>query len=132
MKKKYFKFLLFLIFCFLGRAISQTCGGSFGAPIFIEDFGRVNNSFQTISPALVPPAFTNYIYSSTFPPNDGRYTISNTTEYLSWGWQNSLDHTNDPSGTYGNMLVVNADYTPGEFSRNFSRKWESTIFIFFR
>ena len=51
------------------------------------------------------------------PPNDGYYTISNTTEYLPWGWQKSLDHTNDPSGTYGNMLVVNADYTPGEFYR---------------
>ena len=33
------------------------------------------------------------------PPNDGYYTISNTTEYLPWGWQKSLDHTNDPSGT---------------------------------
>lgn len=51
------------------------------------------------------------------PPNDGYYTISNTTEYLPWSWQKSLDHTNDPSGTYGNMLVVNADYSPGEFYR---------------
>ena len=117
MKKKYFKFLLFLILCFSVRVISQTCGGSFGAPIFVEDFGRVNNSYQTVSPALVSPAFTNYIYSSVMPPNDGYYTISNTTEYLPWGWQKSLDHTNDPSGTYGNMLVVNADYTPGEFYR---------------
>ena len=66
------------------------------------------------------------------PPNDGYYTISNTTEYLLGVGKKSLDHTNDPSGTYGNMLVVNADYNPGEFSRNFSRKWESTIFIFFR
>jgi hypothetical protein len=122
-EKKYFKFFLFLILCFSVRVISQTCGGSFGAPIFVEDFGRVNNSYQTVSPALVSPAFTNYIYSSVMPPNDGYYTISNTTEYLPWGWQKSLDHTNDPSGTYGNMLVVNADYSPGEFSRNFSRKW---------
>lgn len=117
MKKKYFKFLLFLILCFSVRVISQTCGGSFGAPIFVEDFGRVNNSYQTVSSALVSPAFTNYIYSSVMPPNDGYYTISNTTEYLPWGWQKSLDHTNDPSGTYGNMLVVNADYRPGEFYR---------------
>ena len=111
MKKKYFKFLLFLIFCFLGRAISQTCGGSFGAPIFIEDFGRVNNSNQTISPALVSPAFTNYIYSSVMPPSDGYYTISNTTEYLPWGWQKSLDHTNDPSGTYWYVMEIDGHYT---------------------
>jgi hypothetical protein len=48
-----------------------------------------------ISPALVPPAFTNYIYSPKIPPDDGYYTITNSTEYLSWGWQKSLDHTND-------------------------------------
>lgn len=81
MKKKYFKFLLFLILCFSVRVISQTCGGSFGAPIFVEDFGRVNNSYQTVSPALVSPALTNYTYTSTFAPKDGEYTIANTTEY---------------------------------------------------
>ncbi len=80
---------------------------------FRRRFWRVNNSYQTVSPALVSPAFTNYIYSSVMPPSDGYYTISNTTEYLPWGWQKSLDHTNDPSGTYGNMLVVNADYSAG-------------------
>ena len=115
--KNFFRFSLILSLIFFGKASSQVCGGSFGAPIFVEDFGRVNNSYQTVSPALVSPAFTNYIYSSVMPPNDGYYTISNTTEYLPWGWQKSLDHTNDPSGTYGNMLVVNADYTPGEFYR---------------
>lgn len=130
--KNFFRFSLILSLIFFGKASSQVCGGSFGAPIFVEDFGRVNNSYQTVSPALVSPAFTNYIYSSVMPPNDGYYTISNTTEYLPWGWQKSLDHTNDPSGTYGNMLVVNADYTPGGFSRNFSRKWESSLFVFSR
>ena len=110
--------VLFLLAMFLSNRINaQVCGGSFGAPIFTEDFGRVNNSYQTISPALQSPAFTNYNYSSVMPPNDGDYTISNTTEYLPWGWQKSLDHTNDAPGTYGNMLVVNADYTPGEFYR---------------
>lgn len=102
---------------FSGRISSQVCGGSFGAPIFTEDFGSVLSSDQTISPALVPPAFTNYNYSPVMPPIDGDYTISNTTEYLNWGWQKSMDHTNDALGTYGNMLVVNADYTPGEFYR---------------
>ena len=115
--KNFFRFSLIFSLIFIGKLNAQVCGGSFGAPIFVEDFGRVNNSYQTVSPALVSPAFTNYIYSSVMPPNDGYYTISNTTEYLPWGWQKSLDHTNDPSGTYGNMLVVNADYSPGEFYR---------------
>lgn len=115
--KKYIKLLLVLALFFSGKWNAQVCGGSFGAPIFTEDFGSVSNSFQTISPALVAPAFTNYIYSPIMPPNDGYYTISNSTEYLSWGWQKSSDHTNDTPGTYGNMLIVNADYTPGEFYR---------------
>ena len=110
-------FFLLLFLLFLNKFSAQTCGGSFGAPIFTEDFGSVTTPLQMISPALVPPAFTNYVYSPKIPPDDGYYTITNSTEYLSWGWQKSLDHTNDAPGTYGNMLLVNASYTPGEFYR---------------
>ena len=110
-------FFLLLFLLFLNKFSAQTCGGSFGAPIFMEDFGSVTTPLQMISPALVPPAFTNYVYSPKIPPDDGYYTITNSTEYLSWGWQKSLDHTNDAPGTYGNMLLVNASYTPGEFYR---------------
>ncbi len=115
------KFLtnFFIIFLtgFSIQVFSQLCGGTFGAPIFLETFGTVNSPVQVISPPLTYPASTSYNFRSVFPPNDGEYTISNTTEYLSWGWQKSLDHTIDASGTYGNMLVVNASYTPGEFYR---------------
>ena len=111
------KFFLLVFVLFLSKFSAQLCGGSFGAPIFTEDFGSVSSSFQVISPALQSPAFTNYAYSSTFPPDDGEYTISNSTEYSAWGWQKSADHTNDAFGRYGNMLVVNASYTPGEFYR---------------
>ncbi len=111
------RFFLLLFLLFLSRFSAQSCGGSFGAPTFTEDFGSVTTPLQVISPALVSPAFTNYIYSPVIPPIDGYYTISNTTEYPIWAWQKSLDHTNDATGTYGNMLIVNADFTPGEFYR---------------
>ena len=111
------KFFLLVFVLFLSKFSAQLCGGSFGAPIFMETFGSVTNSWQVISPALVSPASTNYIYKSSYPPNDGEYTIANFSGYLPWAWQDSPDHTNDLSGTYGNMLVVNADYTPGEFYR---------------
>jgi gliding motility-associated-like protein len=115
--KGFIKILLILILLSLNQFNAQVCGGSFGAPIFTEDFGSVSSSFQTVSPALQSPAFTNYTYSSIFPPDDGEYTIANSTEYSAWGWQKSTDHTADAIGRYGNMLVVNASYTSGEFYR---------------
>ena len=83
--------------------------------IYVKSQTNSCTAVATSAVLFIPNAFT--------PNHDGYYTISNTTEYLPWGWQKSLDHTKDPSGTYGNMLVVNADYSTGEFSRNFSRKW---------
>ena len=74
-------FFLLLFLLFLNKFSAQTCGGSFGAPIFTEDFGSVTTPLQMVSPALVPPAFTNYIYSPKIPPDDGYYTITNSTEY---------------------------------------------------
>ena len=62
-------FFLLLFLLFLNKFSAQTCGGSFGAPIFTEDFGSVTTPLQMISPALVPPAFTNYIYSPKIPPS---------------------------------------------------------------
>lgn len=116
-RKGLIKILLILVLLSLNQFSSQVCGGSFGAPIFTEDFGSVSSSSQTVSPALQSPAFTNYTYSSTFPPDDGEYTISNSTEYSAWSWQRAADHTADAFGRYGNMLVVNASYTSGEFYR---------------
>lgn len=113
------KFFLLLFVLFLSKFSAQLCGGSFGAPIFMETFGSVTNSWQVISPALVSPASTNYIYKSSYPPNDGEYTIANFTGInIGWAWVNSADHTDDGSGKYGNMLIVNADEnTAGEFYR---------------
>ncbi|MGC4130413.1 MAG: gliding motility-associated C-terminal domain-containing protein [Bergeyella sp.] len=100
-----------------GFFFSQSCGGSFGDPVFTEDFGSVTSPSRVISPALVYPAYTSYAYYNGFPPNDGQYTITNYTGGSGWSWGSYYDHTNDAPGRYGNMLVVNADYTPGEFYR---------------
>lgn len=117
MLKKCLRLFFFLLLFLSNEFNSQSCGGTFGSPVFLETFGSVNSSAQVTSPALVAPAYSSYIYRSVFPPDDGEYTIANTTEYLSWGWSKSLDHTNDVAGSNGNMLVVNASYTPGEFYR---------------
>ena len=105
-----------LLFSFV-NINGQTCGGTFGNPIFNETFGTVNTANQTLSPPLVAPASTNYIYTSAYPPNDGFYTISNQSQHIPWGFITSADHTIDAPGTFGNMLVVNASFSSGEFYR---------------
>ena len=102
-------FICFLLFLFLvsleGRAQLGFCTGSSGDPIFTEDFG----SGIVDGPAL-PPGTTTYNFT-TGTPNDGDYTISNTTNYFDW--QNIEDHT--PGDTNGKAFIVNASFTAGEF-----------------
>ncbi|MBC7556053.1 MAG: gliding motility-associated C-terminal domain-containing protein [Chryseobacterium sp.] len=114
---KYNLKLTILLMFFTSIIYAQTCGGTFGNPIFNETFGTVNTSAQTVSPPLVAPAYTNYSYTANFPPNDGFYTVVNQSQWVPWDWLQSADHSNNPPGTYGNMLVVNASYNPGEFYR---------------
>ncbi len=115
-----FKIYILLLFLFQISVLGQQlCGGSFGDPVFKEDFGSVETSLQKISPALSSPAYTSYAYSSSYPPSDGYYTITNLTGRGSgnWSWITIPDHTLDGAGRYGNMLVVNASHAPGEFYR---------------
>jgi len=46
-------------------------------------------------------------------PNDGFYNVSSNTNWF--GWHDIVDHT--PNDTNGRMLVINADFTSGEFYR---------------
>ncbi len=103
-----------------GQSTAVSCGGSFGDPVFTENFGSTPNSYLTLAgPMDSSNASTTYNYTHTFPPNDGFYTISNSTNPGSSGfsWITSSDHTADTAGNYGNMLVVNASHSPGEFYR---------------
>jgi len=82
------------------------CSGNSGDSIFIEDFGTgtTNNS--------LPAGTTTYAYFNG-APNDGFYTVSSNTAYFDWF--NIPDHT--PNDTNGKMLIVNSDFTAGEFYR---------------
>lgn len=120
MKRNYF-FSLLLFLVFIPKLWSQLCGGSFGDPVFTEDFGSTTvNYLQTSAPLNPAFATTTYQYTSVYPPNDGFYTIANFTgpNNRGWSWISSADHTSDAAGRYGNMLIVNADdTTTGEFYR---------------
>lgn len=114
---------LFLL-CFTTTSLHAQlgfCGGSSGDPIFTEDFG----SGTTTGPAL-PVGVTTYNFT-TGSPNDGDYTISNTTNYFDW-----LDIENHtPGDTNGKSFIVNASFTAGEFyQRQVSGLCENTSYEF--
>ncbi len=113
MNKKYI--LLFLLLNhFLSFGQLGFCNGSSGAPIFFENFG----SGTTYGPAL-PAGYTNYTYVNSGFPQDGQYTLFYRTNIIpnSQNWLYSLDHTpdNEPNGTDGKCLIVNASNVAGEF-----------------
>ncbi len=82
------------------------CSGNSGDAIFTETFG----TGTTIS--ALPPGTTTYNYTTT-DPQDGYYLVSSNTGY--YDWHNTTDHT--LGDTNGKCLIVNADFTSGEFYR---------------
>ena len=103
---------LLLILCSTFQTFGQLsfCNGSKGLPIFTEDFG----SGTDYGPAL-PVGITSYTFIAG-TPSDGFYTLYYRTNQYS-SWHNSPDHTpdNQPNGTNGKSLIVNASFTPSEF-----------------
>ena len=83
------------------------CQGNSGIPIFTETFG----AGTTNGPALA--AGTTTYNFTTGEPLDGSYTVSSRTNFFDW--HDTTDRT--PGDTNGKSLIVNADFTPGEFFR---------------
>jgi gliding motility-associated-like protein len=79
---------------------AQLCSGSLGDPVVKIDFGAGSSVH---APAL-PAGTTSYANSSSDFPNDGSYTIENTTAGSGNVWWSTKDHT----GNTGYMMVVNA------------------------
>ena len=84
---------------------AQLCTGSLGDPVVNVTFGSGgSNSGYTATNA--------YIYTSSSCPNDGYYTITNSTvACFGNSWHTVLsDHTGN-----GAFMLVNATITPGDF-----------------
>jgi gliding motility-associated-like protein len=101
-------FISALLFC-AGVCQAQLCTGSLGDPIVNITFGAGSNPGPPAAAAT-----TAYQYVSGDCPNDGSYTIRNTTNNcFSGSWHNlSADHTGDPNGYF---MLVNASFQPGAF-----------------
>ncbi|MBC7874706.1 MAG: gliding motility-associated C-terminal domain-containing protein [Ferruginibacter sp.] len=85
---------------------AQLCTGSLGDPVVNITFGADPNS----NPGVTPPGA--YTYTNSSCPNDGFYTITNSSSGCfnsSWHTVNS-DHTGN-----GNFMLVNASYQPADF-----------------
>ena len=82
------------------------CTGNSGDPIFTETFGTGITNIQ------LPVGTTTYTFANAIP-SDGFYTVSSTSNYFDW--HDIADHT--ANDTDGRMLIVNADFTAGEFYR---------------
>lgn len=88
---------------------AQLCQGSLGDPIVNITFGAGNNP----GPPLTAAA-TGYQYISSDCPNDGSYTVRNTSNgcfYNSWHTL-TADHTGDPNGYF---MLINASLAPSAF-----------------
>ncbi|WP_162842682.1 gliding motility-associated C-terminal domain-containing protein [Mucilaginibacter pineti] len=81
-----------------------------GDPIFKEDFG---SGTAQIGPEISDPNFyTTYTYVPT-TPQDGSYTIANSTSGMYTGaWLVTGDHTGNPGGY---MMVAGANGSPDVF-----------------
>ncbi len=101
-------FFLFIVGLNIPSVYAQLsfCTGNSGDPIFNETFGTGTN----YGPPL-PGGTTTYNFIGNSGPQDGQYTIGSNTS--SYGWNLPSDHT--PNDSNGKALIVNANFTSGEF-----------------
>ena len=102
--------IIFLsVFFLTQKAIGQLgfCNGNSGDAIFNETFGIGTGQ------SALPIGTTTYTYANGSESEDGFYTVSNTSNFFDWFILE--DHTE--GDTNGKMLVINSDFTSGEFYR---------------
>lgn len=104
--KKYF-LLLVQLFAF-SELHSQLCNGSLGDPIVNITFGAGANPGAPLS------STTNLGYNYSDCPNDGFYTVRNSTSQCFGNSWHTLyaDHTGDPNGYF---MLINASLQKSEF-----------------
>ena len=103
-------FFCFFLFSFIhaAKTSAQLCQGSLGDPVVDITFGAGSNPGP-------PLGNTNYIYVPNDCPNDGFYTIANSTSSCFGGSWYSLVEDHTPGDINGYMMIVNASFTPGDF-----------------
>lgn len=108
--RQVFTIFFFLSLYLFNKSYAQLCQGSLGDPVVNITFGSGSNPGPQLTSTL-----TNYSFVPYDCPNDGSYTIANSTAncFESTWFSLSEDHT--PGDVNGYMMVVNASYDPGDF-----------------
>ena len=93
---------------FMTTAKSQLCTGSLGDPVVNVTFGSGSNPGPSLAAAT-----TSYHYVSYNCPNDGYYTVANSSSGCFQNtWQTIRDHTGNPNGYF---MLINASFEPSDF-----------------
>ncbi|MEQ8703641.1 MAG: gliding motility-associated C-terminal domain-containing protein [Phaeodactylibacter sp.] len=111
MNLRAFFLLLFPVILSPHLHAQDTCEGNLGENIFeAGDFGSGVANFLVSDPGIAP----GYLYSTSPPPGDGLYTITNNTALwnLYPSWLGIQDNSPDLNGY---MMVVNASFDEGAF-----------------
>ncbi|MBC7886768.1 MAG: gliding motility-associated C-terminal domain-containing protein [Ferruginibacter sp.] len=112
MKSIFFFKIAIVLICIGGRMTSaaQVCTGSLGDPVVNVNFGSGVNPGNQLQAAS-----TTYNFTSSICPNDGSYTVVNSTAgCFNSSWHTiAEDHT--PNDASGYIMLVNASVTPGDF-----------------
>jgi len=100
-------FLTLLLAC-VSLVQAQICTGSLGDPIVNITFGAGANPGPQLNAVT-----TNYAYQSNDCPNDGFYTVRNSSvACFSTTWHTFSDHTGDAGGYF---MLVNGSIQPSAF-----------------
>ena len=89
---------------------AQLCQGSLGDPVVNITFGAGSNPGLPIGNST-----TNYTYVTHDCPQDGYYTVANSTNSCFGGTWHTLPEDHTPGDVNGYMMVVNASFNPGDF-----------------
>ena len=101
--------LILFVFSVSQFSRAQICTGSLGDPVVNINFGT-----GTIGSAL-SASTTNYTFTSSPCPQDGIYTVVNSSTGCHNNTWHSVTEDHTPNDNNGLMMLINASYTPGDF-----------------
>ncbi len=106
---------LLIVLTLLGvfDACAQQCAGSLGDPVTKINFG----AGATNPGSALATGITNYGFVSSACPSDGSYTVRNATTGCFGNSWHTLTEDHTPGDADGQMMIVNAANTAGEFYR---------------
>src|SRR6478672_2272869 len=103
-------FLLTMVLISWLPGTAQLCTGSLGDPVIHITFGSGSNPGPPLRAAA-----TFYSYFASDCPNDGSYTVRNSTSGCFGNTWHGVAEDHTPGDINGYFMLVNASFQPGDF-----------------